>query len=171
MGVLSADPVISGSFTLNWGTNTGDPDADVLVYNGTRWSYDALWTAANSVAIVVDGASVPAVSEEYVQTANEDGSYTEQVTITLNAEEIKDFTVQAVVLCWYEGQYKEVELTESATVEVVEGKYVVTVTVPADLVAEYIGEMGIDVIWGADLGVTQLSGQYLSVYGEYEAAE
>ena len=55
--------------------------------------------------------------------------------------------------------------------EVVEGKYVVTVTVPAEVVAEYIGEMGIDVIWGADLGVTQLSGQYLSVYGEYEAAE
>ena len=171
MSVLSADPAISGSFTLNWGTNTADPDADVLVYNGTRWSYDALWTAANSVAIVIDGASVPVVSEEYVQTANEDGSYTEQVTITLNAEEIKDFTVQAVVLCWYDGDYKEVELTESATVEVVEGKYVVTVTVPADLVAEYIGEMGIDVIWGADLGVTQLSGQYLSVYGEYEAAE
>ena len=74
-----ADPAISGSFTLNWGTDTNDPDADVLVYNGTRWSFDALWSAACGVAVVVDGALTPAISHEYVQTANEDGSYTEEV--------------------------------------------------------------------------------------------
>jgi hypothetical protein len=169
MGVLSADPAISGSFTLNWGTNTADPDADVLVYNGVRWSYDALWLAANSVAIVIDGASVPAVSEEYVQTANEDGTYTEVITISLNADEIKDYTVQEVVLCWYAGDYKEVSVKQYATVEEVEGKFVVTVNVPTDLVKAYAGEMGIDIIWGADLGVTQLSSQLFSVYGVYEA--
>lgn len=168
MSVLSADPAISGSFTLNWGTDTNDPDADVLVYNGQRWSFDALWTAANSTAVVANGALVPSAQQVgYTQTANEDGSYTEQVTIALGSEQVLDWTVQAVVLCWYDGDYKEVAL-EGYTVEVVEGQYVVTVTVPANLVAEYAGEMGIDVIWGANLGnISSVSGQYISVYGEY----
>ncbi len=169
LSVLSSDQSISGSFTLNWGTNTADPDADVLVYNGTRWSFDALWTAANNVAIVVDGVLVPAVSYDYAQTANEDGTYTEVITISLNAEEIKDYTVQEVVLCWYAGDYKEVSVKQYATIEEVEGKFVVTVNVPADLVKAYAGDMGIDIIWGADLGVTQLSSQLFSVYGVYEA--
>ena len=42
-----------------------------------------------------------------------------------------------------------------------------TVTVPAELVAQYPGEMGIDVIWGADLGIASMSGEYISVYGSY----
>src|SRR5699024_3096502 len=46
MNVLSSDPAISGSFTLNWGTDTNDPNAEILVYNGMRWSFDALYKAA-----------------------------------------------------------------------------------------------------------------------------
>lgn len=170
VGVLSSDQSISGYFTLNWGTDTNDTNADVLVYQGERWSYDALWTAANSTAVVKDGALTKAAqSVNYVQTANEDGSYTEQITIALGSADVKDFTVENVVLCWYEGDYKEIAL-EGYTVEVNEaGEIVVTVTVAKELVAEYYGEMGIDVIWGADLGVSQMSGEYISVYGEYPA--
>lgn len=170
VSVLSSDQSISGSFTLNWGTDTNDTNADVLVYQGERWSYDALWTAANTTAVVKDGALTKAAqSVNYVQTANEDGSYTEQITIALGSEEVKDFTVEKVVLCWYEGTYKEIAL-EGYTYEVNEaGEIVVTVTVAKELVAEYYGEMGIDVIWGADLGVSQMSGEYISVYGEYPA--
>lgn len=170
VGVLSSDQSISGYFTLNWGTDTNDTNADVLVYQGERWSYDALWTAANSTAVVKDGALTKAAqSVNYVQTANEDGSYTEQITIALGSADVKDFTVENVVLCWYEGDYKKIAL-EGYTVEVNEaGEIVVTVTVAKELVAEYYGEMGIDVIWGADLGVSQMSGEYISVYGEYPA--
>lgn len=170
VSVLSSDQSISGSFTLNWGTDTNDTNADVLVYQGERWSYDALWTAANTTAVVKDGALTKAAkSVGYVQSANEDGSYTEQITIALGSEAVKDFTVENVVLCWYEGTYKEIAL-EGYTVEVNEaGEIVVTVTVAKELVAEYYGEMGIDVIWGADLGVSQMSGEYISVYGEYPA--
>ena len=170
VSVLSSDQSISGSFTLNWGTDTNDTNADVLVYQGERWSYDALWTAANTTAVVKDGALTKAAkSVGYVQSANEDGSYTEQITIALGSEAVKDFEVENVVLCWYEGTYKEIAL-EGYTVEVNEaGEIVVTVTVAKELVAEYYGEMGIDVIWGADLGVSQMSGEYISVYGEYPA--
>ena len=172
VSVLSSDQSISGYFTLNWGTDTNDPEADVLVYQGQRWSYDALWTAANSSAVVKDGALTKAASAvEYTQTANEDGSYTEQVVIELGSDQVKDFTVEKVVLCWYAGTYKEIAL-EGASVETNEaGQIIVTVTVPAELVEAYAGDMGIDVIWGADLGVSQMSGEYISVYGTYPAAE
>lgn len=172
VSVLSSDQSISGSFTLNWGTDTNDPEADVLVYQGQRWSYDALWTAANTSAVVKDGALTKAASAvDYTQTANEDGSYTEQIVIELGSEQVKDFTVEKVVLCWYAGDYKEVAL-EGASVETNEaGQIIVTVTVPAELVKAYRGDMGIDVIWGADLGVSQMSGEYISVYGTYPAAE
>ena len=172
VSVLSSDQSISGYFTLNWGTDTNDPEADVLVYQGQRWSYDALWTAANSSAVVKDGALTKAASAvEYTQTANEDGSYTEQVVIELGSDQVKDFTVEKVVLCWYAGTYKEIAL-EGASVETNEaGQIIVTVTVPAELVKAYAGDMGIDVIWGADLGVSQMSGEYISVYGTYPAAE
>ena len=55
ISVLSSDQSISGNFTLNWGTDTNDADADILVYNGMRWSYDALWSAANTGAVVQNG--------------------------------------------------------------------------------------------------------------------
>ena len=169
LSVLSSDQSISGSFTLNWGTNTADPDADVLVYNGTRWSFDALWTAANNVAVVVDGTLVPAVElVDFVETKNEDGSYTEVLTVALNAEEIKDFEVEDVVLCWYDGPaYDEFSVYEQATIEVVDGQYVITVQVTAEQAAAYPGEIGIDIYWGADLGITKLSSQYVSAYGEF----
>ena len=171
LSVLSSDQSISNSFTLNWGTNTADPDADLLVYNGERWSFDALWTAANAVAPVKQGVLVDLYEFENTQTENEDGSYTEVIEIEFQVEGIKDFTIEAVMLCWYEKGsegYKDVEIKDY-TYEVVEGKHVVTAVIPAKLVAEYAGAMGIDVIWGADLGVAKLSGQYISTNGEYKA--
>ena len=55
IGNLSADPVISGGFTLNWGTDTNDPDAEILVFKGMRWSFDALYQATQKTAIVDNG--------------------------------------------------------------------------------------------------------------------
>ena len=84
--VLSSDQSISGGFTLNWGLDTNNPDEDALVYNGQRWSFDALYTAANSVAIVKDGAYVPAVSfVDEVTTKNADGTITSTLTVKANA--------------------------------------------------------------------------------------
>ncbi|MDE7455015.1 MAG: hypothetical protein K2M64_04225 [Clostridia bacterium] len=56
MNVLSSDPVISGAFTLNWAFDTNDPNAEILVYNGMRWSYDALYMATQEPTTVTNGA-------------------------------------------------------------------------------------------------------------------
>ena len=65
--VLKSDN--SSGFTLNWGsdTNTVDPK---MVYDGMAWSFDALWTAADTSALVKDGKLV-----DYVDTKLESSVY------------------------------------------------------------------------------------------------
>ena len=55
LSVLSSDPTISSNFTLCWGVDTNNPDVYPLVYDGKRWSFDALFSAANGQAIVKAG--------------------------------------------------------------------------------------------------------------------
>lgn len=54
--VLKSDN--SSGFTLNWGTDTNEV-TDKLIYDDKFWSFDALWTAADQGAYVVDGANSP----------------------------------------------------------------------------------------------------------------
>ncbi|MCR5349228.1 MAG: hypothetical protein K6E59_06470 [Bacilli bacterium] len=54
--VLKSDN--SSGFTLNWGLDTNEPCED-LVFDGKYWSFDALWTAADQGAYVVEGANAP----------------------------------------------------------------------------------------------------------------
>lgn len=167
VSVLSSDQSISGSFTLNWGTDTNDVDADILVYEGQRWSYDALWTAANSVAIVVDGENANATTMELVsQTANEDGSYTSVMEFTNLYTDLLEVTIDDIVMCWYAGSYKEVSVLDVAQVTEENGVYTVTVTTDAETVAAYAGDMGFDIYYSiasGDLGISS----YASVYGYF----
>ncbi|MFA7032403.1 MAG: hypothetical protein WC201_02440, partial [Bacilli bacterium] len=48
----------SSGFTLNWGTDTSVVDQD-LIYDDKPWSFDALWAAGNSYAVVSEGAESP----------------------------------------------------------------------------------------------------------------
>ena len=167
VSVLSSDQSISGSFTLNWGTDTNDVDADILVYEGQRWSYDALWTAANSVAIVVDGENANATTMELVsQTANEDGSYTSVMEFTNLYTDLLEVTIDDIVMCWYADSYKEVSVLEGAQVTEENGVYTVTITTDAETVAAYAGDMGFDIYYSiasGDLGTSS----YASVYGYF----
>ena len=54
--VLKSDN--SSGFTLNWGTDTNEV-TDKLLFDGKYWSFDALWTAADRGAYVVQGANSP----------------------------------------------------------------------------------------------------------------
>ena len=51
MEVLKSDN--SSGFTLNWGPDTSKIDADdPIVYDGKKWSYDSLWAAGDSAALL-----------------------------------------------------------------------------------------------------------------------
>ncbi|MBQ3761721.1 MAG: hypothetical protein II875_06905 [Clostridia bacterium] len=181
--VLSSDPVISGSFTLNWGTDTNDPAAYPIVYDGMRWSFDALYNAVSQKAITAEGQDKPVITIDYTNiTKNEDGSYTGSFTVTTTLSDITEITITDVVCCNYErynygdGNYDEspVEFTVEAGEN---GVQTVTFTVPADLAADYatgsgtsaepIGYTGFDLYYDQVFDGDASTGLYYSVYDNF----
>ena len=60
MEVLKSDN--SSSFTLNWGTDTSKVDEkNPIIYDGKKWSFDALWEVADHGGIVENGEKIDAV--------------------------------------------------------------------------------------------------------------
>ena len=69
--VLKSDN--SSGFTLNWGTDTSKVDeVSPIIYNGTSWSFDAVWAAADHGTIVDEGKDVNPVENCYKE--NNEGS-------------------------------------------------------------------------------------------------
>ena len=67
MEVLKSDN--SSSFTLNWGADTSIVDPrHALVYQGQKYSYDALWEVADHGGIVNEGRKVAAIEDLYLET-------------------------------------------------------------------------------------------------------
>ncbi len=177
MSVLSSDPTLSGSFTLNWGPDTNDADAYPLVYRGERYSYDAFYTAANSQAIISGGANKAAYTMNYgAITKNADGTYTGTLEMVETLPDITTTTIDSIVCCNYEryyngdGQYAETPVT--FTTEDTATGLKVTFTVPADLAADYAtgsgtvaaptGYTGFDFYYTSDLD-GNVSSTYYSV--------
>ena len=186
MSVLSSNQVISGEFTLNWGTNTNDPDADILVYNGMRWSYDALWQAANGTAVVVDGANT-AVFDGFVMNFDE---ATKKATVNVNfnlsegvVAEVQDLVIFAYTDTENYSDYVEYsvfpaegETSRITLVSSENGKYVYEIVLTdaevkwvKDAVAAQ-GYAGIDLYYGYTINGAPTE-SYSSQYFEFPAAE
>ena len=149
VGVLSSDQNISGELTLNWGTNTNDAKADVLVYNGVQWSFDALWKAANATALVENGALISPFGGALVEDAvdNGDGTWTISVGLNINNGEGYSCKLDSVVLYYYDlgFQYNEFDVTERAEVVVNEaGVTIATITLTAEEVQNLVAFWTID---------------------------
>lgn len=183
VSVLSSDQDISGSFTLNWGVDTNDPDAYPIVYNNVRWSFDSLYNAVNSKAISEAGKNAKPVTFEYTEiTKNEDGSYTGSFKVVPTLKDLTTITIDDVVCCNYEryyngdGTYDEASVDFEVTEE--DGALIVTFTVPAELAADYAtgsgtseepaGETGFDLYYTMDLDGSVNGGLYYSVNDVFE---
>jgi len=179
VSVLSSDQDISGSFTLNWGVDTNDPAAYPIVYDGMRWSFDALYNAVNSKAIVAGGQNRATITVDYTEmTKNEDGSYTAAFTVTPTLPDLTEITVTGIMCCNYEryyngdGTYDESEV-EFSVEQQDGGVQVVTLTVPAELAADYAtgsgtsaeptGYTGFDLYYDMVFDGAVSAGQYYSV--------
>ena len=104
MEVASSDPKISGNFTLNWGVNTNDPDAYPLVFDGKRWSYDGLYKAANTTAIVSQGANSPAYTFDWTGLTRTATGYEATATFVCANSEVKVVPTD-IALCNYAQYY------------------------------------------------------------------
>ncbi|MBR3016096.1 MAG: hypothetical protein IKH57_03275 [Clostridia bacterium] len=179
VSVLSSDPEISGNFTLNWGTDTNDPSVYPLVYNNQRYSFDALYKAANGNAIIAQGANRPTMTVDYSEIVkNDDGSYTGSFTVTATLPDITTITPTGIMCCNYEryyngdGQYDETEV-EFTVEDQGNGVQVITFTVPAELAADYatgsgtseapMGATGFDLYYSMVFNGSAQDGLYYSV--------
>ena len=143
VSVLSSDQTISNSLTMNWGADTNDPSSYPIVYRGKRFSYDALYNAANSRAIVAEGRNKAVLTFDYTNIAkNEDGSYTGSFTVTPTLKDLTTF-VPTMIICFNNERYlygdgqlmQEFLPIESKTLD--DGSVVITFTVPAAIASDY----------------------------------
>lgn len=190
VSVLSSDQDISGSFTLNWGVDTNDPEVYPIVYKNMRWSFDGLYNSVNSKGIVSAGKNEPIARFNYTPIVkNDDGSYTGSMEITTTLPDLTTITPTKVACCEYEryyngdGEYAETEV-EFTTEDKGNGVIVVTFTVPADVAADYAtgsgtseaptGYTGFDFYYDQVFDGAESSGLYYSVgedHFEVPAAE
>lgn len=87
---LSSTPTVSSGWTLNWGLDTSKVDSDILVYNGERWSFDALQQATQKEVIVQDGE----LAVLYSQGDSDIAPSTDGKTVTLKLNYNKALNVQ-----------------------------------------------------------------------------
>lgn len=178
LSTISTDQALSGGFTLNWAIDTNNSEADLLVYNGERYSFDGLYCAATGVAVLDKGAnySEPLVSANIVSHEKQaDGSYVSVAEINIALPAITEVTLTDVVVCNYDEDetYKE-ESIPTYTVKVEEGKIIVTINTPIETVESYAGETGFDFYYDMVLDGNPDPGKYVSIKGftyEYEASE
>ncbi|MCR5787328.1 MAG: hypothetical protein K6G28_06485 [Acholeplasmatales bacterium] len=109
--VLKSDN--SSGFTLNWGTDTNTVDS-TMYYDGQTWSFDALWQAADSSALVLNGKRVNYVDTKVSKSHhNEDG--TRQVVVKyakFTGDDYRaNFTTDDLSIVWYDAEGAEHELT------------------------------------------------------------
>lgn len=168
ISVLSSDQSISGDFTLNWGTDTNDADADILVYDGVRWSFDALWQAAMTGAPVKDGELVKVFEGAETTSVVADGD-TYKVTIKAKfndgngfSGEITDFYLFGYNDTEAGSDYTEYSVKDKAVRGTdVDGYQVWTITLTKEEYEAYSAKVrnGIDVYYKTTVGDTVKDGQ------------
>ena len=157
MNVLSANQAISGDFTLNWGVDTNDPNADILVYNDLRWSYDALYMSSQEPSKVSQGKLV-----EYV--AKDRGSYEfdknkENLIATLVLDVADGVVINDVDFRLFAGYYQGYEeisildYLDGGKPTVSNGKYTYKFIIPVEALIGVIGEVDFDTNNGIDVYV------------------
>lgn len=167
MNVLSTNQTISQGFTLNWAIDTNDPNADILVFQGKRWSYDALFSCSEKETVVTNGKIEDKVADiEYGATVkkNDDGS----AKITINIRTNNGTELEGHKFAIFSGStyynYVEFDLEDYELVGIVAEEPVVNgnrITYVYNVSADFInllpmdGNQGIDIYaWGKNGEVT-----------------
>lgn len=153
--VNSTDPSISNNFTLNWAIDTNTL-TEALIYNGTRWTFDALYNASQEASIIDHGKLVKSSELTNCESKNnEDGSITATIEITYHELTTVEFVGAVVFGGDSNATYKEFKLDKSAcTVKNEKGKLTITVTVPKDIVDKVpeADNQGIDISYNITVG-------------------
>ena len=162
----------SSGFTLNWGVDTSKVD-DALSYDGRKWSFNSLWTAADQGALVDPEGNLITTYDANLKsyTENEDGTITVEFNVgELNVSAANSKVVDVVIFGCNDSGYADYA-EESVAFTVADG--VATATVTADQAAKYAA---CTYVYGYDVHFSitangETSEQLVSVYPDDEPGE
>ena len=145
--VLKSDN--SSTFTLNWGADTGIVDEKhPLVYNGEKYSFDALWEVADHGGVVDEGERVKPIKKLYISKKNGvTWSSLRDKELRLNFEFIDigdtvEFNVESVAVYVYGGlNFSSDDISSGVTMEYNALNKTFTITLADDALT---GENGIE---------------------------
>ena len=163
MEVLKSDN--SSGFTLNWGPDT---NADACIeYNGQMYTYDALWKAADTGALVTSEGKLATThdAELLVNFGLNDGSRVVVIEYDCsNIEDVISVELVDVVCCWFDGpKYDEKSIMDIARIE--NGKIIVQLD--KDFVEAYQGQVGFDLYFYVTVAGSETAVEYSSVEAEF----
>lgn len=161
----------SSGFTLNWGTDTSVVD-ETLTYDGRKWSFNSLWTAADQGALVdPEGNLIKTYDANWIgSTTNEDGSITVQLNVGELNTEIATSKVSNIVIFGYTAADYSDYVEEAIPFTIENG--VATATVTAEQAAVYTAHatMAYDVYFDV-VANGEASNPLLTVYPAETAGE
>ena len=167
MEVLKSDN--SSGFTLNWGPNTNDPTNGLLKYGGKEWTFDALYQAADTGAVISTNGSLAKTADAKLakNVRNEDGTRTIEIKYDhSNIENVVTSKIQSVLLCWYDGENYE-EVPVEYTLE----NGVMTITVSQELADKYQGNISVDIYVEQKVGTNSPTTKTISLKGLFPVFE
>ena len=148
--VLKSDN--SSGFTLNWGPDTNAP-SEKLIWKGMKWSFDALWQAAETGGYFENGVYVPNhdVKLEKDGVKNADGTVTYEFKGNIvNIEgQVSTELTDVVVFGYFEVDGKAAYAEEAVEFAYDAATDMIKVTLTADQAAKYADKIA-DYPWGFD---------------------
>lgn len=169
--LLSSSYNLSGGFTVNWSKDTNENPS--IIYNGQRYTYDALLTALSGTVIIEDGKLKEAFKANLIEnTKTEQNTYATTIEIDIaNIDEL-NYKIKDVVLfnADYETEeYFEESILSNCTIleNLEEGKITITINHDQSLVNKYIGKMGIDIYYEVYQNETLYEDGYKSLYSVF----
>lgn len=160
--VLKSDN--SSGFTLNWGPNTNSTE-ELIEYNGKKYTFDALFQAADTGAVVSSDGSLAKTYNAILDSndMNEDGSYTTKIKYAVsNIKNVVTTSIDKIVLCWYSGEeYDEIE------VEYTEEDGIITIQISSEQAKAFEGDIGFDIYFNSQIFGTDLTNPLVSIYSEF----
>lgn len=168
MEVLKSDN--SSGFTLNWGPNTNDPRDGMINFDDKLWTFDALYQAADTGAVISDNGSLAKTEAAKLSknVRNKDGSRTIEIKYAhSNIPGVVKSELKSVVLCWYDGpEYEEMEITDFTF-----SKGIISFTVSQEIADKYQGSVGFDIYLSQAIGNDAAKMKTVSLNGMFPYPE
>jgi len=149
--LLSSSYNLSDGFTVNWSKDTNENPS--IIYNGKRYTYDALLVAIGKDVIVEDGKLKEAFKANLIENIKTQQN-TYETTIEIDIANIDELSYKIKDVVLFNADYDTEDYFEESILSnciiienTEEGKITITISHDQSLVNKYIGKMGIDIYY------------------------